>query len=1804
MKRILSLALVLAMVLSMVPATVFAAEATPALPTAKVSEIKKDDLTFAMNFRVNSVTEEQLAYYGNWYADFELTINKKVSFDAEGTADGWLSGQYDEWSYDWVNVPFGKNAPVTIEAGETVKIMAFAAELMDEPGLKYTVKEVYETVKDFNCGVYFDDEFLTANPDLEVKLELKMYNPANEAESYVIGETYTYENPIVAKNTTTGKVYTTVNEATMDAQEGETVVLLKDSTEMIVSVFAGATLDLNGHTLAATYVTSFGNIIDSSANNDGLLAVSASKLMLREDNAQLPIRTENGYLFAEVLKISTAMKDANTFAFQPRVEPGMLDLLKQGSDITDVTIQVLVSWKQNNGYRTQSFVYNNDFVAEYLNSYNAATDKYSKMFTLTLSGAENFEELTFTALVVSDTGVSRSDKDPIPEKPAGNVTTDANNQVVNDVTIGSGNASAQVSSGTQLESGVNNITLNATEMEKTTSNITVGDGEKLVSMNVHVDGVAANNTKPIIVTLTNLAPEALNQGNLELYHVENGETVLMTRVYSIDEVDAHNEYYYDIATGTVTMALATFSEIAALSEEPKWEGDYDYSWYTKDPTADEFFIYNADQLAGLSAIVGGMNGQTQDSFAGKTITLLSNINLNDAEAANKDWIFYPIGYWNSEGTYERTNTAISSGFYTFEGTFDGNGNTVMNFYQNTWEMKGDHDWYTPEEQYYRDGMGLFGKVYGGTVKNLTVKNFSSDGEITTTGCIAAYADFGATFENIAIYNCNPRVYNIGNGGIVGCVGWYTKAETDKVVTFKNITVDNSNKISALWGSYDVACGGILGQYYPTSGQTSAGTPKNAGVHFENCHVSAIMDVYNDVCANYQYYAYRYTGMLIGSVRENVTIDGRVYPKMDGITASGCTVHYGDWNDYYYCELVANSLASYTHDHQMSRLTQVKAVDVENMKYLPLDAENEAENWVAIPNGRVNYVVVKEYDEEKGAWVHGDGHDYAECYHFVDGAVWNHEDAGTETVGGVEGVLKEDKQLVYREFNNLVTGYGWGVTSKGVKDVDGVEILDIEESVSKFEPVVGNGTSFKDGQEVSVGKLFAEVEGLSSLLEIESGKVQVFVSPANEDSTARGTYAQNKADWKLGKLTFSGYGLATITITDYYYCTATTLVVNVLDKDAEIEIQNNMISNGSFGEVRDILTYNIVAADVPAKIGWVRPNNFAALEMTNRYGEDEQDYAAKVVHQATNTKASALYQTIPLTNAAEGTKIKLTANLRGTAGGTKDAYMRLAFYSGANGQTSMGTGNKSSGYFQTSEDWVSYSVEATVPKDATFVRVNVAYVAANTNVEMYIDDAVFTIGDSTENKLVNPSFDDLSGLSATAPIDSQKLFFMNETGWNQKDSQIIKDESGMNAYLYLDGREENVHAWGGEYNVDVIPGADYKITFRYKSTAPVKWYLNEYSDDANKTRTHQNILTLGAAENWTTVEILYNELREDTEGVRIYPYFPKAADNDGEAWFDDFVLTKVCGHTWSEANVVTEATCTTAGTSVRTCIDCGATETATTKIPHEWVNGVCEACSAVCTHELSGGVCLNCKAEVPALRIDNLISNGSFDSGEDGWNLSTATDKLASVTDEGYLKLYDNLNNSYPTAWFGGIPIEIGKTYTFEFDYMLPEGAETGFTLNVALRGNYAWGDGATLATQSYKYNAETAGIWQKDKTITFTVTEEMQDTLEDRENHSVETFYVMLYSPSATKGTIYIDNISLVENCDGHVWVNPVITEADCENASCRVVECAHCAATGVTELAPATGHTYEDAICKDCGAAEPTDDADGENPEGAEPTE
>jgi predicted ribosomally synthesized peptide with SipW-like signal peptide len=227
-----------------------------------------------------------------------------------------------------------------------------------------------------------------------------------------------------------------------------------------------------------------------------------------------------------------------------------------------------------------------------------------------------------------------------------------------------------------VENGKAKLVVSVNEMAQSGANLTLQEGEAIKSLDVHVYGVAANNQVPIIITIDNAMAPGLNIGNYTLYHVENGVSNAMTAVSSEAEITSHNDFYYDPTTGNVSVAMASFSEVALVADtKNKWEGNFDYNWY--DASKTELAIANADQLAAFGAIVGGMKMVTdrvdgkytysdeviQDSFAGKTVKLLADINLDDDEANNNEnIIFYPIGYWNEDGTYEKSNKAISSGF--------------------------------------------------------------------------------------------------------------------------------------------------------------------------------------------------------------------------------------------------------------------------------------------------------------------------------------------------------------------------------------------------------------------------------------------------------------------------------------------------------------------------------------------------------------------------------------------------------------------------------------------------------------------------------------------------------------------------------------------------------------------------------------------------------------------------------------------------------------------------------------------------------------------------------------------------------------------------------------------------------------------------------------------------------------------------------------------------------------------------------------------------------------------------------------
>ena len=736
-------------------------------------------------------------------------------------------------------------------------------------------------------------------------------------------------------------------------------------------------------------------------------------------------------------------------------------------------------------------------------------------------------------------------------------------EVTETVTVEQDGVSITIPFGTLVEA--DELTLTVTRKSQSDSGIEAEEGQTLMPFDVHVEGLSSENEAPLTIALGKVMPENLNLGNYSIYHVEADGTKEMELVDSAEELTDHNQFAYTL-DGELTLNMASFSEaVAVVNTENGWNGSRDYTWYqnavAKDAKATYFEIRNADQLAGFGAIVGGMAKTAdkveieQDSFEGKTVKLLADINIGDLDSEN-GIVFYPIGYNSDDGMYEKTSEAVSTGFYAFMGTFDGNGNTISNFYQNTWEMKGDHNWYDATLQYYRDGMGLFGKVYGGTVKNLTVDNFSCDGEIATTGVIAAYADYGATFENIAIFNCNPRVYNIGNGGIVGCAGWYaeestaaTETEEAKPITFKNITVDQSNKISALWGTYDVSCGGILGQYYPNSGQD--GSPKNGGIKMENCHVAAIMDVNNDVCANYQYYWYRYSGMLIGTIRANTTDDaGYTVADTTDIEVKDCTYTLGEWNEYWYCELVKNSLASYTHDHQFSRLTTISSLS---------EIQDESGNW----------------DTEGNFVIPNADNTAAECYHIFknsEGKLYQHfHDVEDETNPNIYETfdlngdgelndLKEDRQCYFMPFNQVFNGLGYGV--KPTYEFEGItEVKDgTVKAAEKFDALLEQNSYIAVGATKAISELFAPKDGIN----ISEATVHVFVSPVGEESTVEATYAcVTDGYMNNASVTFTGEGAAKITITDYYFCTPTVLYVTIGEQAQESVVKFDKLFDKDF-----------------------------------------------------------------------------------------------------------------------------------------------------------------------------------------------------------------------------------------------------------------------------------------------------------------------------------------------------------------------------------------------------------------------------------------------------------------------------------------------------------------------------------------------------------------------------------------------------------------------------------------------------------------
>ena len=406
------------------------------------------------------------------------------------------------------------------------------------------------------------------------------------------------------------------------------------------------------------------------------------------------------------------------------------------------------------------------------------------------------------------------------------------------------------------------------------SPLTDDAGSSLLAKDVHIDGVAEDNTVPMMVYLGAILPTGLDATSLKLYH----ESTQMTWVESVDKFGTPDQFVYDPATGNVVVNVTHFSIFSAVqTSADKWDGSYDFDWYNTNDTT--FTLTTAEQLAGFRAIVDGgyydaewnWIAVNQDSFNGKIVNLGADIDLDDKP-------FDPIGF-----------TYAHKGGQVFMGTFDGGNHTIYNLCQNCWELDPDKTKYSTYT-YSTAGAGLFASIKNATIKNLVMDQAEIVFECVDMGIVVGYAQGTCHFENIVVTNSNIANHNRYTGGVVGevCFGEYGVDPNLGIShTFTNIVVDSTVTISGLWGSFGGGFGGIIG-----------GKWGDATVYMENVISAPVMDVHNDVVSAYQWYAFRGCGMLIGHTEQS-SPKKATDAAADFLTCKNVDVYYGDWVEYHY-----------------------------------------------------------------------------------------------------------------------------------------------------------------------------------------------------------------------------------------------------------------------------------------------------------------------------------------------------------------------------------------------------------------------------------------------------------------------------------------------------------------------------------------------------------------------------------------------------------------------------------------------------------------------------------------------------------------------------------------------------------------------------------------------------------------------------------------------------------------------------------------------------------------------------------------
>ena len=163
-------------------------------------------------------------------------------------------------------------------------------------------------------------------------------------------------------------------------------------------------------------------------------------------------------------------------------------------------------------------------------------------------------------------------------------------------------------------------------------------------------------------------------------------------------------------------------------------------------------ISSTEGLVWLSVITNGLHGQESSSFAGKTVVLNADVDL--------------AGYrWNPTGR--------------FDGTFDGQGHSILNIYVND-----------------ANSCGLFGMVSLGGIKNVNMVGGSVTNTEGGSGGLIGCAD-----DCKEITNCHSSVDVYGNGGLGSLCGAVINDDIETIIS-------NCSASGTVYGRQ--SCGGLIG----------------------------------------------------------------------------------------------------------------------------------------------------------------------------------------------------------------------------------------------------------------------------------------------------------------------------------------------------------------------------------------------------------------------------------------------------------------------------------------------------------------------------------------------------------------------------------------------------------------------------------------------------------------------------------------------------------------------------------------------------------------------------------------------------------------------------------------------------------------------------------------------------------------------------------------------------------------------------------------------------------------------------------